>query len=164
MRQTARPRPLAAVPALGPRTKPVDPLVAARQRTVELLCTVLREDPEVRARWQQHVSSSGHGIHQAAIATVLAEHQWASGEVSRECTELPRRLKDTVSRALSGRTLSRRGLRLFIDAFEMDRGTSAALWERWSGGRGDASRATVPQRTRPQATQARSSLARSVMA
>ncbi|MGB7448187.1 MAG: hypothetical protein WA892_03575 [Ornithinimicrobium sp.] len=164
MRHFARPRPQATVTPLSTRTRAVDPVVAARQRTVELLCTVLRDDPDVRARWQQHVSSSGHGIHQAAIATVLAEHQWASGEVSREHTDLPRRLKDTVSRALSGRTLSRRVLALFIDAFAMDPDTSHALWASYRGCQGDLPTRSARQRTSPQATQARSSMASSALA
>jgi hypothetical protein len=163
MPQTAPPRPVSTVTPLATRPRSADPATAARQRTVELLCRVLREDPHVRAQWQRHVSSSGRGIHQAAIAMVLAEHQWATGEVSREHTQLPRRLKDTVSRALSGRTLSRRVLHLFIDAFAMDHDTATALWERWRGGRGDV-RGVRPQRTRPQATQSRRSTTRSAMA
>jgi len=163
MRQPAG-SPATAERDLTIRPQTVGRAVDARRHTVELLCTTLREDPRVRARWQQHVSAPGHGIQQAAIARVLAEHQWATGEVSRDCTELPRRLKDTVSRALSGKTLSRRVLRLFIDAFAMDRSTSAALWRRWDGARRDVRRLPPPQRTRPQATQSRSSLARSAMA
>jgi hypothetical protein len=163
MRYSARPAATAVVTSLETRARSADPVVAARRRTTDLLCTVLREDPQVRARWQQHVSSPGHGIHQAAIATVLAEHQWATGEVPVACTELPRRLKDTVSRALSGRTLSPRVLRLFVEAFAMDTSTSSALWASYRG-QDDPPDRWVRQRTSPHATQARSSVASSAMA
>lgn len=46
---------------------------------------------------------------------------------------LPFQLKDTVSRALSGQTLSRRALALFIDAFEFTAEEADRLWRLWSG-------------------------------
>ncbi len=105
----------------------------ARMRTVEMLCTLLREDPELRAKWARHAPSGGRGIHQGAIARVLADHQWATGEEPLTNADLPRRLKDTVSRALSGKSLSQRSLELFIRAFEMDAETAECLWATWKG-------------------------------
>lgn len=105
----------------------------ARMHTVDLLCSLLRDDPEMRSRWSRYAPCTGRGIHQGALARVLAEYQWRCGEEARSNTDLPRRLKDTVSRALSGKTLSRRALTLFIDAFEMDEATSEELWTTWEG-------------------------------
>lgn len=105
----------------------------ARMRTVELLCSLLREDPDIRAKWSPYAPGGGHGIHQGALARVLAEYQWQIGEELLSNTDLPRRLKDTVSRALSGKTLSRRTLTLFILAFEVDDATAKELWVTWEG-------------------------------
>ncbi|MGC1208805.1 MAG: hypothetical protein WA880_12700 [Ornithinimicrobium sp.] len=102
-------------------------------RAVEQLCSLLREDPEIRARWVPYAPEGGHGIHQGALARVLAEYQWRIGEEPPSNTDLPRRLKDTVSRALSGKTLSRRALTLFISAFEIDDATAKELWVTWEG-------------------------------
>lgn len=105
----------------------------ARMRTVDMLCSLLRDDPQLRSRWSQYAPCTGRGIHQGALARVLAEYQWGCGQEPRSNTDLPRRLKDTVSRALSGKTLSRRALTLFIEAFEMDEATAADLWATWEG-------------------------------
>ena len=105
----------------------------ARMRTVEQLCSLLREDPAVREKWLRYAPVGGHGIHQGAVACVLADHLWDSGSEPRSNTDLPRRLKDTVSRALSGKTLSRRALTLFIAAFEVDDATAKELWATWEG-------------------------------
>jgi hypothetical protein len=45
----------------------------------------------------------------------------------------PHQLKDTVSRALTGRLLSRPALSLFIDAFGFSEHEAARLWRLWSG-------------------------------
>ncbi len=105
----------------------------ARMRTVELLCSLLRDDPDVRAKWVPFAPEGGHGIHQGALARVLAEYQWRIGDEPPSNTDLPRRLKDTVSRALSGKTLSRRALTLFISAFEIEDATAKELWVTWEG-------------------------------
>lgn len=102
-------------------------------RTVEMLCSLLRDDPAVRATWSRYAPDAGHGIHQGALARVLADYQWRTGAEPRSNTDLPRRLKDTVSRALSGKTLSRRALQLFISAFEMDDAIAHELWLTWEG-------------------------------
>lgn len=105
----------------------------ARMRTVEQLCSLLRDDPAIRQKWLRYAPVGGHGIHQGALACVLAEHLWSTGSEPRSNTDLPRRLKDTVSRALSGKTLSRRALTLFIAAFEVDDITAKKLWVTWEG-------------------------------
>ncbi len=46
---------------------------------------------------------------------------------------MPRQLKDSVSRALSGRLLSRPLLSLFIDAFAIADSEAERLWRLWNG-------------------------------
>lgn len=105
----------------------------ARMRTVDMLCSLLRNDTRLRAMWSTHAPSAGRGIHQGAITQVLAEYQWRVGQEPIENVDLPRQLKDTVSRALSGKTLSRRALTLFIAAFDIDDRTAERLWATWHG-------------------------------
>ncbi len=108
----------------------------ARVQAVAVLLTeLLAHTPAYRTRWQHHARRlSGQTVHQGAVAQVLAEHLWDSGEVPDTQTDLPRRLKDTVSRALSGRALPAQTLRLFIDAFGMGDLDAARLWASLSGG------------------------------
>lgn len=106
---------------------------SARLRTAGLLCQLLREDPTYRRRWARHTHQRGRGVHQGAVTHVLAEHLWSTGAESCDNRALPRQLKDVVSRALSGRTLSPRVLTLFVLAFEMGEDTSAQLHELLSG-------------------------------
>lgn len=157
MCQPADPRfevPRFARARLGPQPADVpDPRQQARIRTVRLLCTLLREDPSVRAMWTSHAPAGGRGIHQGAIAQVLAEYLWASGQQPRSNTDLPRKLKDTVSRALSGKSLSRRSLRLFIQSFELDQETADRLWASWTGI--DQLWEPSAQRSRPKAMSSR---------
>lgn len=82
--------------------------------------TLLRDDPTYRRQWERHaVHHRGSAVHQGAVALVLAQHLWDTGQAPDSDRQLPRRLKDLVSRALSGRVLSARTLELFIDAFTM---------------------------------------------
>src|SRR4029077_19898050 len=46
---------------------------------------------------------------------------------------MPHQLKDTVSRALSGRLLSKPALELFIDAFGFTDDEADRLWRLWNG-------------------------------
>lgn len=56
---------------------------------------------------------------EAAVCRALACHLWDAGERPDSDTELPRRLRDLVSRALAGRVLTRRTLMWFVEAFTM---------------------------------------------
>lgn len=72
------------------------------------------------------------GITQLAVAEVLAHYLWIHPRVTGDADVLPRQLKDTVARALSGTLLSQPTLTLFIDAFgisDTDAHRLRSLWE-----------------------------------
>lgn len=96
---------------------------------------LLREPGPYRRRWQmkaERVSPSGL-INQAAVCSVLSEHLWDSGEVPESDHELPRRLRDRVSRALRGEVLTAVTLRWFIAAFGIRAADAERLWALLSG-------------------------------
>jgi hypothetical protein len=87
-----------------------------------------------RRLWEQHVVRARHGdINQLAVAEVLAEHLWNYPRRPGDADVLPRQLKDSVSRALSGRLLSRPLLSLFIDAFGIAQTEAERLWRLYEG-------------------------------
>lgn len=92
------------------------------------LRVLLAQPGRYRRRWVRHVvRDSGSDLNQSAVAQVLAEHLWDSGEIDDSEVDLPRRLKDSVSRALSGCRLSMKTLRLFMDAFDLSSDDCARL-------------------------------------
>ncbi|KAE8762388.1 hypothetical protein [Georgenia thermotolerans] len=98
-------------------------------RACRLLRRLLGGVPAYRSLWQVYVRrASGQDIHQGAIAQVLADYLWETGEVAETETDLPRRLKDRVNRALSGHFIAPATLRLFIEAFDMSPADSHQLW------------------------------------
>ncbi len=87
-----------------------------------------------RRLWEQHVIRERRGeINQLAVAEVLAEHLWNYPRRAGDTEVLPRQLKDSVSRALSGRLLSRPLLALFIDAFAIAQSEAERLWRLYEG-------------------------------
>lgn len=95
-----------------------------------LLRTLLADYEPYRRQWRRHVLRGGAvPIHQGAVAMVIAEYLWDTGEADEGDERLPRRLKDPVGRALSGRVLSRRTLEWFILAFEFTEAHQAHLWD-----------------------------------
>lgn len=106
-----------------------------------------------RQAWLRHCERRREGLNQAAVAAVLSQHLWESGRVSDRDTLLPRRLKDRVSRSLSGRVLSPSMLRLFIEAFEMEESDSQELWSLLLDGGSDIPvvAPTTPMTGRPRA-------------
>jgi len=87
----------------------------------ELLHALLLQRPAYARQWQrlQRRGLSRDVLSQSAVAQVIAEHLWDSGERSDAETGLPRGLKDRVHRALRGEALSGETLNWFIDAFRM---------------------------------------------
>jgi hypothetical protein len=96
---------------------------------------VLLESAPYRELWrrQQFRSSLSGALSQAAVARVIANHLWASGDRPEADRSLPRKSKDLVYRALGGRSISPQTLRWFIDAFEMSVADENALWETYEG-------------------------------
>ena len=87
-----------------------------------------------RRLWEQHVVRARRGdINQLAVAEVLARHLWSYPRRPGDADVLPRQLKDSVSRALSGRLLSRPLLSLFIDAFAIAGSEADRLWRMYEG-------------------------------
>src|SRR5699024_10178171 len=84
-----------------------------------------------RRRWRAEVRRvSPSDPHQSAVAMVLAQHLWDTGEVPEWDSDLPRRLKDVVARAVGGRGISHRTLGWFIGAFELTETDERRLWHR----------------------------------
>jgi hypothetical protein len=95
---------------------------------------LLLKQGSYRRLWEQHVVRERQGeINQLAVAEVLAKHLWSYPRNSGDADVMPRQLKDSVSRALSGRLLSRPQLALFIDAFSIADSDAERLWRLWNG-------------------------------
>ena len=108
---------------------PADPLRGAG-RTADVLRRLLTEDLAYRRRWRAHVVRAVESDpHQGALAHVIAQHLWDSGEVPESETDLPRKLKDVVARALTGRGVSHQSLDWFIRSFEMTAPHQEELWK-----------------------------------
>jgi hypothetical protein len=106
---------------------------AGRRAAADYLRQLLLKPGDYRRCWEQHVVRSRHdAINQLAVAEVLARHL-SSAPGGGAAEVMPHQLKDTVSRALSGRLLSKPALRLFIDAFGFTDDEADRLWRLWNG-------------------------------
>jgi hypothetical protein len=91
---------------------------AYRQAAAAYLREMLLRPGRYRRRWEQYAERSRPGqVNQLAVAEVLARYRWSHPRAQGDNDMLPRQLKDTVLRALSGKMLSRTTLSLFIEAF-----------------------------------------------
>src|SRR4051794_41099935 len=79
--------------------------------------TALLGEPRYRRRWLRYSSARRGQPSRAAVAAVLAEHLFETGQVGWD--HQPRSLENRVGRALNGQRLSDRTLELFIAAFAM---------------------------------------------
>jgi len=105
-----------------------------RRAAARFLHELLAQQGPYRRRWEREVVRSRPGeITQLAVAQVLARYLWSHPRATGDADALPRQLKDTVSRALSGAMLSRPTLALFIDAFGISDGHADRLWRLWEG-------------------------------
>jgi hypothetical protein len=78
------------------------------------------------------VRRTQQGRNQLAVAEVLAHYLWEHPRAKGDTDVLPRQLKDTASRALSGKLLSKATLTLFMEAFGIgipERDQLLKLWE-----------------------------------
>lgn len=91
------------------------------QAAAAYLRELLLRPGRYRRRWEQYAERSRLGrVNQLAVAEVLAHHLWEHPRTTGDTDVLPRQLKDTVSRALTGKLLSTATLSLFTDAFGFD--------------------------------------------
>lgn len=112
-----------------------------------LLVHLLTHEDRYRRQWRAHVQrQSRQGLHRSAVSAVLAAHLWEEGEVAEEDHGLPRRMKDVVSRALSGQLLSAPTLAHFIGAFEMSDVHARQLWAAYEEDRAGPGAPVVPSR------------------
>jgi hypothetical protein len=94
---------------------PASPREAAAAYLRELLLRPGRS----RRMWEQYAERNRPGqINQMAVAEVLARYLWDYPRRPGDTEILPRQLKDTASRALSGKLLSKAALGLFIEALD----------------------------------------------
>lgn len=100
--------------------------------TSVLLRELLTREPRYRRRWRAEVRrASARDPHQSAVAVVLAQHLWDTGEVAESDADLPRRLKDVVARAVGGRGISHQSLGWFVGAFQMSEEHERRLWHQF---------------------------------
>ena len=103
------------------------------QAAAAYLRELLLRPGRYRRKWEQYAERSRDGqVNQLAVADVLAHHLWQHPRAKGDLDVLPRQLKDTASRALSGKLLSKATLALFADAFgfgALEREQLLKLWE-----------------------------------
>jgi len=105
-----------------------------RQAAAKYLRELLLRQGRYRPQWERHAERTRQGrINHLAVAEVLAQHLWLAPRGAGDADVLPRQLKDTVGRALSGQMLSRGTLALFIEAFGFSRQEEDRLWRLWGG-------------------------------
>jgi hypothetical protein len=106
----------------------------SRRAASEYLQQLLLKPGAYRQAWECYATRERQGtINQLAVAEVLARHLRSAPRTPADADLTPHQLKDTVSRALTGRLLSRSALALFIDAFELSEHESGRLWRLWNG-------------------------------
>ena len=103
------------------------------QSAAAYLRELLLRPGRYRRKWEQYAERSRAGqVNQLAVAEVLAHYLWQHPRAKGDRDVLPRQLKDTASRALSGKLLSKATLFLFMDAFgfgTLEREQLLKLWE-----------------------------------
>jgi hypothetical protein len=105
-----------------------------RRAASDYLQQLLLKPGAYRQSWEQYVSRERRGtINQLAVAEVIARHLWSSPRTPADESITPHKLKDTVSRALTGRLLSQPALSLFIAAFGFSEHEAGRLWRLWNG-------------------------------
>ncbi len=107
---------------------------SARQAAAAYLRELLLRPGRTRRTWEQYAERNRPGqINQMAVAEVLARYLWDYPRRPGDTEILPRQLKDTASRALSGKLLSKAALGLFIEAFGIPLFEREQLWKLWEG-------------------------------
>src|ERR1700739_4704311 len=100
-----------------------------RRAASQYLQQLLLKPGVYRRSWERYVSRERRGtINQLAVAEVIARHLWSMPRSPTDADVTPHQLKDTVSRALTGRLLSRPALSLFIEAFGFSEHEAGRRW------------------------------------
>lgn len=103
-----------------------------RRAASDYLRQLLLKPGAYRQAWELHVvRTRPGGINHLAVSDVLA--RYLSGLNGRGAAVVARQLKDTVSRSLSGRLLSKPALELFIAAFGFTADEADRLRKLWNG-------------------------------
>ena len=125
------------------------PSAAGRRAASRYLGELLLRPGRYRRLWEKFAERTRPGeINQLAVAETLAQYLWDFPRSASDADVLPRQLKDTVGRAMSGRLLSRSTLALFIDAFGFTDDEAQRLWRLWQGS-GTISVLSGPRAMRP---------------
>jgi hypothetical protein len=112
---------------------PEDSAPTGAQAAAAYMRELLLRPGRYRRKWEQYAERSRRGqVNQLAVAEVLAHYLWEHPRTKGDVDVLPRQLKDTTSRALSGKLLTKATLGLFSDAFgfgALEREQLRKLWE-----------------------------------
>jgi hypothetical protein len=94
---------------------------------------LLRRGP-YRDRWEAHAHDARRNqLSQAAVCQVIAAYLWETGDRDDTDRALSRKLKDRVSRALNGESLSLETLRWFEKAFQLSPHDAQRVHELYRG-------------------------------
>jgi hypothetical protein len=108
--------------------------VESRRAAAGYLRQLLLKPGHYREAWQQHVARPRDGvINQMAVAEVIASRLRAAPSHPGDAQIMPYQLRDTVSGALSGVSLSADTLQLVIAAFNFSEHEAGRLWRLWQG-------------------------------
>jgi hypothetical protein len=108
--------------------------IEGRRAAAEYLRQLLLKPGHYREAWQQHVARRRDGvINQMAVAEVIASRLRAAPSHPGDAQIMPYQLRDTVSGALSGVSLSADTMQLFIAAFGFSEHEAGRLWRLWQG-------------------------------
>ena len=123
---------------MAPRTPGDDGTPAGTPTGAQAAAAYVRElllrPGRYRRKWEQYAERSRVGqVNQLAVAEVLAHYLWEHPRAQGDVDVLPRQLKDTASRALSGKLLSQATLALFMDAFGFGAFERERLLKLWEG-------------------------------
>jgi hypothetical protein len=107
-----------------------------REAAASYLRELLLRPGRYRRLWEQHAVRVRPGvINHLAVAEAIAQYLWQHPRAGGTSDVVAHQLKDTVSRALTGRLLSRTALTQFIDVFGFSSQEQDRLWRLWGGSR-----------------------------
>lgn len=106
----------------------------ATRETGQLLSRLLKTNTVYSRKWRAAGKRfRSDQVPPAAVAQVIAQYLWDIGEQPDTDTDLPRKLRDRIRRALLGEKLSGETLDWFLGAFEMSDEDGQRLWANFSG-------------------------------